>query len=286
VLDFAHLLIPVAVLIYCLAIRRTAYYAATMATVSVLAVFWLRSTTRIGPSELIAGIRNVIWRMISIASSLFCAGMAVAVLQTTGVPYKFSGLIIQVAQGDLFITLVMVAITVIILGMGLPVSGAFLIAALFGAPAMSSLGVDTFVAYMFIFMFSLTSLITPPVCLSTFAAASIAGTDFMKTGFRSMILGSSAYIIPFMVIYNPTLLNIFEQGLLFAAQSFFSTMLGITSFVIGISGMFLNRLGVIQRMILILCGLGLIWPGTITDIIGLVGLILVYLWQRYDRRPA
>lgn len=278
-LDYCHLLIPVFILIYFLASRRTAYYASTMATLSILIIPFFRATTRYTFANFFTGIRSAVWRLISVSCTMLCAGVAVAVLQTTGVPFRLSGFIIQLAQGNLFLTLVMVAITVIILGMGLPISGAFLITALFGAPALIELGVQPFVAYMFIFMFALTSNITPPVCLSTFAAASIAGTPFMRTGIRGVVLGIASYIIPFMVIYNPTLLSIFDEGLLFAAQSFFSTILGITAFVIGVSGLYMCRLGLLSRLILLSVGLGLIWPGTISDLIGLFGFGLVTLWQ-------
>ncbi len=282
--DYGHLLLPVAALVFFLAERRTAYYAATMSTIAIVLVAFLRANTRLTVAKFLEGLRNSIWRLVSIATTLFCAGTAVAVLQTTGVPFKFSNFIIQLAQGNLLVTLVLVAVTVIVLGMGLPVSGAFLIAALFGAPAMIELGVDPFVSYMFIFMFAMTSMITPPVCISTFAAASIAGTDFMRTGLRGVALGFSAYIIPFMVVYNPTLLSIFDQGIFFAAQSFFSTLLGISSFVIGVSGMFLMRLNAVQRIILIVMGCGLIWPGTVSDLMGLAGFAFVYVWQKYFQK--
>jgi TRAP-type uncharacterized transport system fused permease subunit len=285
-MDYGHLLLPIGALVYFLADHRTAYYAATMSTISVLAISFLRAGTRLTVAKFLEGLRNSVWRMVSIATTLFCAGVAVAVLQTTGVPFKFSSFIVQLAQGNLLVTLMLVAVTTIILGMGLPVSGAFLIAALFGAPAMITLGVDPFVSYMFIFMFAMTSLITPPVCISTFAAASIAGTDFMRTGLRGVVLGFPSYIIPFMVVYNPTLLSIFDQGILFAVQSCFSTLMGIAAFVIGISGMFLSRLNPVQRGILIVAGCGLIWPGTLTDLVGLASFAIVFIWQKFFQKQA
>jgi TRAP transporter 4TM/12TM fusion protein len=281
-LDYGHLLLPVVVLVYFLGTHRTAYYAATMATISIVVVSFFRVSTRLSVAKLYHGVRDTIWRLVSIASTLFCAGLTVGVLQTTGVPFRISSFIIQLAQGNLLATCVLVAITAIILGMGLPVSGAFLIASLFGAPAMIELGVDPFVAYMFIFMFSMTSMITPPVCIATFAAASIAGTPFMRTGIQSVKLGLSAYIIPFMVVYNPTLLDIFDKGLVFGIQSFVSTILGVTAFVAGVANILVYKLNSVQRLLLIVGGLALIWPGTISDILGLGSLTIVYLWQRYS----
>jgi len=212
--------------------------------------------------------------------------VAVAALQTTGTPYRLTAVIIQLAQGNLFGVLFLVALTVIILGMGLPVTGAFLIASVFGASALMEFGIDPFVTYMFIFMYGMLAPITPPVCLSSFAAASIAETSFIRTGIRGFILGIPAYIIPFMVAYNPTLLNLFGSGVWFGIQSFITAMLGIVALVSATEGWMKGKLNLLQRIILFVIAFGLLWPETVSDIIGLVGVALVFYSQRIKHKGA
>lgn len=276
---YGHILISVAVLVGFLVMRKSAYYSATMALLTITAVSWLRASTRLGPKRLLMAIESGIHRLVTIAAVLFAAGIAVSAMQTTGTVYEITNVIVQFAQGKLIIAVLLVAITVIILGMGLPPTGAFLVASVFGAAALQEFGIDSFVTYMFIFMFGLTSMITPPVCTSSFAAASIAGTSFMKTGIKGFVIGIPSYIIPIMIIYNPTLLMIFNEGIWFGIQTFLTAVLGITCLVSGIAGMLLRRTNIIQRLILIVISLVLVWPGTFTDLIGITGFTVVLLWQ-------
>ncbi|NLM95109.1 MAG: TRAP transporter fused permease subunit [Firmicutes bacterium] len=284
--DYGHILLPVIVLVVLLAQRRTAYYSSTMATLSVILVSYLRPTTRMNWAKLSEAVETAIWRVITIASTLLSAGVAVAALQTTGTPYRLTAVIVQLAQGNMFGVLLLVAMTVIVLGMGLPVTGAFLIASVFGASALMEFGIDPFVTYMFIFMYGILAPITPPVCLSSFAAASIAETSFIRTGIRGFILGIPAYIIPFMVAYNPTLLNIFGSGFWFGIQSFITAIIGIIALVSATEGWMNGQLNLFQRAVLFIIAFGLLWPGTASDIIGLAGVALVFYSQRIRQRSA
>jgi TRAP-type uncharacterized transport system fused permease subunit len=168
--------------------------------------------------------------------------------------------------------------------MGLPPVGAFLIASVFGAQALMEFGVSPFTTYMFIFMYGITAMITPPVCAASYAAATIAETSFLKTGLYGFLLGIPAYIIPFMVIYNPILLNLFDNGVGFGIQSFLTALLGITCLVGGVFGMLYKKTNAFQRVILITVSFGLIWPGTVSDLVGLAGFFFVLIWQIMSNR--
>lgn len=277
--DYGHLLIPLIVLIVLLVQRRTAYNAATIAALSTVVVSWLRPTTRMGVQKLIRAVQIGIQRIIPIAATLLCAGIGVAALQTTGTPYRLTAMIVSLSGGSLFITLILIAGVVIILGMGLPITGAFLIASLFGASALVEFGVDPFIAYMFIFMFALTAPITPPVCLSSFAAASIAETSFTKTGWRGFLLGLPAFIIPFMVVYNPVLLFPFQKGFVFGIQSIFTAFIGVTALVGSLEGWLMSKANIIQRCLLLVAAFGLMYPETVSDLIGLAIVVAITVWQ-------
>jgi TRAP transporter 4TM/12TM fusion protein len=281
---YGHLVLPIIFLVVLLAQRKTAYYSATWATLSVVIISFFNRHTRLSFKEFIKTIEIAIWRVISIASTMLSAGLAVSALQTTGTPFRLTRIIINLAQGNFALVSVMIAITVIILGMGLPPVGAFLIASVFGGPALIEFGVSPFVAYMFLFLFGITALITPPVCLSSYAAASIAETSFLKTGIQGFLIALPAYIIPFMIVFNPTLLNVFEHGFLFGLQCIFTAVCGIIALVSAVSGYMLTKTNFVQRVILFAISFALIWPGTGTDIVGLLFLIMVYLWQLRNKR--
>ena len=123
-----------------------------------------RTRTRVGTKKFVAAGEMGIERIVTVAATLLSAGIAVSALQTTGSVFKIMGIIVQFAGGNLFIAVLLVALTTIILGMGLPPTGAFLISAVFGAAALIEFGIAPFVTYMFIFLFGLTAMITPPVC--------------------------------------------------------------------------------------------------------------------------
>jgi TRAP-type uncharacterized transport system fused permease subunit len=271
-------------------LRKTAYYSATVSTLSILFVSWMRKSTRMDISKTFACIETGIWRVISIAATVLCAGLVVATLQTTGTPFKMTDMVVQFAGGHFVIALVLVAAVVLFLGMGLPPVGCFLVASVFCASTLIKFGVDPFVTYMFIFMFGLTALITPPVCTSSYAAASIANCSFARAGIEGVILGLPAFIIPFIVIYNPVLLNLFSQGIPFGILTICTALLGVFCLVSGTSGMLIKRSNLVQRIILSGVALLLIVPGVVTDLIGLLGVSAVAVWQyleiRAERRKA
>ena len=186
----------------------------------------------------------------------------------------------------MFGVLLLVAMTVIVLGMGLPSYRCLPDCVGFWSIGADGVWHRPFVTYMFIFMYGILAPITPPVCLSSFAAASIAETSFIRTGIRGFILGIPAYIIPFMVAYNPTLLNIFGSGFWFGIQSFITAIIGIIALVSATEGWMNGQLNLFQRAVLFIIAFGLLWPGTVSDIIGLAGVALVFYSQRIRQRSA
>jgi TRAP-type uncharacterized transport system fused permease subunit len=168
------------------------------------------------------------------------------------------------------------------MGMGLPISAAFVIVSLFGAPALMEFGVEPFVSYMFVFLFALTSTITPPVCMASYAAASLSGASYMQVGFRGFILGIAGYIVPFLVIYRPALLvGQASSGTLYAI---FISIIGILALAASVEGYFLSRASTAQRIVMLLVAASLLWPHQIADAVGVMGFIAVLFWQLASRK--
>jgi len=281
--DYGHLLLPIAILIFLLTQRYTANFSATVAALSVLMLSLLRPATRMTWKDLVQAIETAVSRVVSLTVTLVAAGLAVSALSSTGTVFKASAMIITLAQGNFLIVCALVALTTIVLGMGLPPVGAFLIASVFGAPALMEFGVSAFTAYMFIFMYGVVALITPPVCLTSFAAASIAETDFMKTGLQGFIIALPAYFIPFIIIHDPVYLNIVGQGVVHGLWALVTAVIGIISMVGCTVGYLITRTSWPLRIVLLAAALSLLVPGLPSDIGGIAGLGTVIAIQLFQK---
>ena len=134
------------------------------------------------------------------------AGFIIGVLNITGLSFALTLLLVQVGSGNLWLLLFLAAIVSIILGMGMPTVGVYVLLAALVAPAMVKIGLSPMASHMFVMYFGMMSMITPPVAIAAYAAASLAQTDPMKTGWTAVRFGWIAFIIPFLFIRSPSLL--------------------------------------------------------------------------------
>ena len=134
------------------------------------------------------------------------AGFIIGVLNITGLSFALTLLLVQVGSSSLLLLLILAALVSIILGMGMPTVGVYVLLAALVAPAMVKIGLSPMASHMFVMYFGMMSMITPPVALAAYAAASLANTDPMKTGWIAMRFGWIAFIIPFLFIRAPSLL--------------------------------------------------------------------------------
>jgi TRAP transporter 4TM/12TM fusion protein len=134
------------------------------------------------------------------------AGMIIGVLNISGLGFALTLELVDFAGGNLLLLLALAAIVCIILGMGMPTLGVYILLATLVAPAIIQLGVPDMAAHLFVFYYGMMSMITPPVAIAAFAAASLAGAPMMKTGWQAVKFGWSAYLVPFLFVYSPTLI--------------------------------------------------------------------------------
>ena len=207
-----------------------------------------------------------------------CSGLIVGVLSLTGIGYKFINVITALAGSNLLLLMAMLMVTCIILGMGVPTAPAYIIVATLGAPALMKAGVPIIAAHMFVYFYAILSVITPPVCLAAFAGAAIAETNAMKTGVTAMKLGIVAFIIPFMFVFEPALLM--QGSTTEIVTAFASALIGVIGIASGMQNWLLVRCRLWERALLLASGLMLIFPGLITDTIGLSSLLIVLFAQR------
>lgn len=275
-----YLAAPLLILIYLLVVvRYTPFKAAFYAVLAVVAVSWLSSATRMGPAKLFVALKRGGAGMLEVAAACACAGITIGVLMLTGLALRLSGILIDLSGGNLFVLLLLTMSISIILGMGLPTSAVYIVLATLVVPAMTTLGVEPLAAHLFVFYFGVMANVTPPVAIAAYAGAAIAGGDATKTGFIAFRLALSGFLLPFIWVYNPSLL--FQGEWTAVAMAAVSAVIGVVALAAAVQGYLFRAHAVwYQRLLLGAGALALIKPGLTTDLIGL-GLIAAAILARF-----
>lgn len=279
-----HLLVPLIVMIYyIISATVTPVTAAFRAILVTVAISFLRRATRMGPQRLLTALEKGAKEAVSVAIPCAVAGVVIGTVINSGLGLKFTDLMIYLSGGILILTLILVMVAVIILGMGMPTSAAYLIGAILLAPALINLEVTTIAAHMFIFYFAVISMITPPVALASFAAASLSGADLWRTGITAFKIALPGFLIPYVFVYNNSLLLRGSwMDILWVTAT---TAIGVIGFAGATTGYFARNANNIERAFLLIGAVLLIVPEKITDFIGMAILAAIFVWQRY-RKPA
>ncbi len=273
-------LVPLAVLLYTLMIALwEAGRAGMAAVIATVVVGLLQRRDRLTPARIAAAFVQTGRVLLDIVAITAVAGFVIGGLQLSGLGFKLSVLLVDVAGGSSLALLVLAAAVCIVLGMGMPTSIIYVMLAVLVGPALVRLGVSPLGAHLFLFYFGMLSMITPPVCLATYAAASIGGADFMRTGWTGMRLGIVAYVVPFVFAYHPALLM--KGAPLDVALAAATAAVGVVLLGIGCAGHLFRPLGWARRGWAALAGLLLIPPPSsglwlAANVVGLaLGLLLV-----------
>lgn len=275
-----HLIFSIVILVILLAFQYTVFYSAYIGVISAIILAQIRKYTRMDIKSILDGFEKGAQRIVPIALALFVASMVVGVIELSGLGLRFTSILLKISGGNLLITLLLVMISCIILGMGLPTSAAYLIVAIFSAPALIKLGVPPLAAHFFVFYYAIISAITPPVAVAAYAAATIAQTSMHATGWMAVRLAAAVYIVPFVMIYNPAMILIGSWSMV--AQSIITCIIGIIGIAIAVQGYLLNKLGVIERIMAGISALMLLHGGTETDIAGaiLLSIVIIIQWVK------
>ena len=199
-------LVPLVVIIALLASGASTNRAGLFAIVAAVIVGLIKSPKNLVPKNIVRIFDSAARGIIETAVACAAAGIVIGLVSLTGIGLRFTSLILDLSGGNLFVTLIFTMITSIILGMGLPTVAAYIVQVSLTIPALIEMGVHPIAAHMFVFYFACMSAITPPVALAAFAAAGIAFSNPMSTGFMAMRLGIAAFIVPFVFVYSPALL--------------------------------------------------------------------------------
>jgi len=275
-----HLLIPVFVLIGLMVMGFSPTYACFWAILSVWPVSWLSKSTRLMPADVLrmlaAGGRN----MVMVALACAGAGIFIAALTVTGLVISFSSIVTALAGNSLVLAGILVAITVLILGMGIPTTAAYIIGAAIGAPILQRMGVPELNAHMFVFYFSILADATPPVSVASYAAASIARCSPMMAGAVAFRLAFAGFVVGFSYLHSGALLLRDTPSEI--VGEFLVIAFGLTITAAGFFGFFRAPLPVWLRLLLIPLGVFLalygdmnVWLRFAVVMCVLVGLFLL-----------
>lgn len=221
----SYMILPIVGLLAYLIIGYSPFKAAFMAILIAVAISFFKRRTWMTPGKIVAALESSAKDMIMVAGACACAGLIISVAVNTGLALKFTSLVISFSQGNFIIALALIMVSAVILGMGLPTTAAYVLAVSVGGPALIKMGGELLSVHLFVFYFAILACVTPPVALAAYAAASIAKTDPLKTGFEASKLVLAGYIIPYMVIYNPGLMlrGTFTEIFLSIALALFTT---------------------------------------------------------------
>jgi len=303
-----HMVLPIVVLIIFLVLGYTVTKAALMSIISTVVVFVLdrRSLDALGriTRDFSKGARDGIYsfgqeaasaivglgktldqgaRMaVTVAVACICAGIIVGVITLSGFGLRFSGLISAFSGGYVLFALVLVAMTSIILGMGMSTTADYITVSTLAVPALYVLGVNTLSAHMFAMYFACLSMISPPVALAAYAAAGIAQTGPWRVCFTAMRLGIVAYMIPFMFAYNPALLLVGPVGEV--VQACVTSVIGVVALSGATIGFFFRDMKPIERILMGGAGISMVFPGLASDYIGIPLAVVMVAWNYFTRK--
>ena len=280
--DF-HLLAAPAVLVYFIVDGRSPMFAGFWALVAGVAASWVRSETRIGPGHMMSILVEGAKSAMPVALACATVGIVVGVVSATGLGLKLASGILGISGGNMLATLVLTMIAALVLGTGLPTSATYIITSIMAAPALVQLGLPKLVAHMFVFYFGILADLTPPTAISTYATSSIAGADVWRTQWTAMLLALSGFIIPFSFAYDPALLMLGSSPSAIVWRTLSATI-GIVMLGAGLIGYFRGPTRLWERAALLAGALLLIFPGAVSDILGVACLAAVWLAQR--KAPA
>lgn len=284
-------LIPLLVLMYTLFMLNFQGGRAAICGVGSLFVLGLlKKETRSALKKLLDILETTGRGLLEITVICATAGLVIGIIYITGVGTTISHILLEVGSASLFLMLLFSAVVSIVLGMGMPTSSVYIILAVLIAPAAIQAGILPMAAHLFIFYFGVISMITPPVCLASYAGAAIAGASPMRTGFAAASFGIAAFIVPFIFVYTPALLM--DGTVWEILVEFGQALIGLGVLSVAINGFLFRRMGTIKRLILGLSSLCILLPkGTeiqvsylLINSVGMIAAAALILLERLKAR--
>lgn len=282
-----HFVLPFVVLVAALFVfNSSAQSAALYAAGTVLVLGALLSGLR--PAAMVEAVRDTGFAVLEIVMITAAAGLIIGVLNVSGLSFALTLSLVGIGESHVVLLLLVAAAISTVLGMGMPTVGVYVLLAALVAPSLVELGVPPLAAHLFVLYFGMMSMITPPVAIAAFAAASLAGTSAMRTGWEAMRFGWPAYIVPFLFALSPAL--ILQGGTIQSLLAVATAVAGVWLVSAAVVGHFGGRLGAPARLAFAAAGAALLLPPGLfagAGAVNLAGLVAgIVLVARPRLRPA
>lgn len=285
VLKRAYLFIPILGLVVVLFSGATPMRAAIVGVVLSWLVSLPQKDNRMGPKEIIDAIYGGVKNITLVCVACATAGIVLGSVALTGVGVKLVGFVLAFAGGTPLLALFLVMLVALVLGMGLPTTGAYILAAALGAPILIELGFSDISAHMFVFYYAIISNITPPVALAAYAASSIAGANPNKTGFAACKLGFLAFVTPFAFCYDPGIL--LQEDLLGNLFGIMACVASCFGFGFAVAGYQNRMLAIWERLLYVAMAILALTPSRNLTAMGILGVLVfaLYIGKTGERHP-
>jgi TRAP-type uncharacterized transport system fused permease subunit len=248
--------------------------------VLAVAASFLRRDTALMPARLVRALAAGARGVLPVVATTATAGVIVGVVTLTGLGLKVAGVIVALAQGSTVLTTVYAALAVWVLGLAVPVTASYIIAAVMIAPALTNVGISPAAAHLFIFYYAVLSEVSPPTALSPFAAAAITGGNPFRTTMISWKYVIPAFVVPFVFTLSPGGSGVLLQGtFVHVVSTSAAAVLAIAALSVGISGWLRRKASVIERALLIVAAVLLFFPQPIVKLAGMATALVTMLRQ-------
>ena len=266
-----YLLAPLVLLVWLVSSgAKTMQFSAAVSILAAIIVGFLNKDERLTFKKIFEALEAGAKGAITVGVACAIAGMIAGCITVTGLASILINAIVQLAGSATFIGLILTMVCCIVLGMGVPTTANYCIMASTCAPILIKMGFPLVAAHFFVFYFGIVADITPPVALAAYAGSAIAKGNPMKTGINATKLAIAAFIVPYIFAYSPAMLFVNVTSVWEVIQIVLSALLGIFGVAAGLEGFMLRKMNWLFRLICIGGGLGLMIPGALSDLVGLV----------------
>ena len=286
-----YLLAPLVLLVWLVSSgAKTMQFSAAVSILAAVIVGFLNKDERLTFKKIFEALEAGAKGAITVAVACAIAGMIAGYITVTGLASILINTIVQLAGSATFIGLILTMVCCIVLGMGVPTTANYCIMASTCAPILIKMGFPLVAAHFFVFYFGIVADITPPVALAAYAGSAIAKGNPMKTGINATKLAIAAFIVPYIFAYSPAMLFVNVTSVWEVIQIVLSALLGIFGVAAGLEGFVLRKMNWLYRIVCLVGGLGLMIPGAISDLVGLVLIggvfVIQYLQNKKEREIA
>ncbi|MCL2706126.1 MAG: TRAP transporter fused permease subunit, partial [Spirochaetaceae bacterium] len=281
-----YLFLPLVILVLLLVKNFSPLSAALYAFLSCLALSIFDKNTRITPKKFLKILDSAGQTLTVVAIPCAVAGLVVGTAAITGLTPALTVFLTGLSKNNLILTLVLTMLMCLVLGLGVPTTANYIIMTIMTVPIMVKVGVMPLAAHLFCFYFGIMSEITPPVAITSYTASAIGGTSFWMTTFHATRLAAVVYIVPFIFVFNTSMLLGTEKLTVSIVIVVITAVIGAICFAIGMAGFIRRKMFAIERIILCGGAVLLIKPGTFSDWIGLVIILFIFAMQWiYKKNP-